>query len=148
MVIFDMAESFNMLRGKHVDTAVIGAFEVSEKGDVANWGFEYPPKHSGISMGGGFDTVVGPKRCIVAINHLDKYGKSKIVKKLRYPLTGASGYVDLVITDLAVMEVKGPKGKKDGLILKEIAPGWTAEEVQMITEAKLEVSPDLKEYEL
>jgi len=64
------------------------------------------------------------------------------------PLTGAPQYVDLIVTDLAVIEVKGPKGKKEGLVLKEIAPGWTAEEVQALTDAKLEIAPDLKVYEL
>ena len=148
MVTFDMGESFNMLRGKHVDVAVVGGFEVSEKGDFANWAFEYPVKHSGISIGGGFDIVVGPRRCIAAITHLDKDGKSKVVEKLHYPVTGAPQYIDLVITDLAVFEVKGPKGAKEGLVLKEIAPGWTVDELRVITEAHFEVSPDLKVYEL
>ena len=148
MVIFDMAESFNMLRGKHIDTSVVGAFEVSEKGDLANWAFEYPVNNPGISLGGGFDIVVGPKRCIAALTHIGKNGQSKIVKKLHYPLTGASGYVDLIITDLAVFEVKGPKGAKEGLVLKEIAPGWTPEELRVVTEARFEISPELKEYQL
>jgi len=148
MAIFDMGESFNMLRGKHIDTSVVGGFEVSERGDLANWAFEYPVKNPGISIGGGFDIVVGPKRCIVAITHLDKYGKSKIVKKLHYPLTGASGYVDLIITDLAVFEVRGPKGAKEGLVLLEVAPGWSPEELRLVTEGRFEVSPDLEEYHL
>lgn len=148
MVVFEMAEAFNMLRGKHVDASVVGGFEVSEKGDLANWAFEYPVKHSGISVGGGFDLVVGPKRCIAAITHLDRDGRSKVVKKLHYPLTGAPQHVDLVITDLAVFEVEGPKGAKKGLLLKEIAPGWTVEELKMLTEGEFRVADDLKEYHL
>ena len=148
MIFFDMGESFNMLRGKHIDAAVIGGFEVSEKGDFANWAFKYPVPHSGISIGGGFDLVVGPRRCIVALTHLDKDGNSKVVKKLRYPITGAPQHIDLVITDLAVMDVKGPKGKKEGLFLKEIAPGWTVDELRGVTDASFEVSPELKVYEL
>jgi 3-oxoacid CoA-transferase B subunit len=148
MVFFDMGDSFNMLRGKHLDASVVGGFEVSEKGDFANWAFKYPVPNSGISIGGGFDLVVGPKRCIVAITHLDRDGNSKVVKKLKYPLTGAPQYVDFVITDLAVIEIPGPKGKKEGMVLKEVAPGWTAAEVQTITDARFEVSPALKVYEL
>jgi 3-oxoacid CoA-transferase B subunit len=148
MVFFDMSESFNMLRGKHLDAAVVGGFEVSEKGDFANWALQYPVPHAGISLGGGFDLVVGPRRCIVAITHLDKYGNSKVVQKLKYPLTGAPQHVDLVITDLAVLDVVGPKGKKDGLVLKEIAPGWSPEELKAITDGCFTVSPDLKVYEL
>ncbi len=146
MVFFDMDEAFNMLRGGRLDAAVVGGFEVSEKGDFANWAFEYPVPNSGISIGGGFDLVVGPKRCIVAMTHLDKDGKSKVVQQLHYPLTGAPQHIDLVITDLAVLEVKGPKGKKEGLVLLEYAPGWTPAEVQALTEAHFEVSPDAKVY--
>ncbi len=148
MVFFDMCESFNMLRGKHIDAAVVGGFEVSDKGDFANWALKYPVPHSGISIGGGFDLVVGPRRCIVAITHLDKDGNSKVVQKLKYPLTGAPQHVDFIITDLAVLDVVGPKGKKDGLVLKEIAPGWSPEELKVITEGRFTVSPDLKVYEL
>ena len=148
MVSFDMGEAFNMLRGHHLDAGVIGGFEVSEKGDFANWALKTPVPHSGISIGGGFDLVVGPKRCIVAITHLDKQGRSKIVRELHYPLTGGRNMVDLVVTDLAVIEVVGPKGKKEGMVLKEYAPGWTVEEVQAVTEAHLTVAPDVKEIEL
>lgn len=148
MVMFDMNEAFNMLRGKHLAASVVGGFEVSEMGDFANWAFEYPVPNSGISIGGGFDLVVGPRRCIVAITHLDKNGKSKVVKKLSFPLTGAPQEVDLVITDLAVIEVKGPKGKKTGMKLLEVAPGWTPEEVQALTDATLEITDDVQTYTL
>ena len=148
MVFFDMGESFNMLRGGHLDAAVVGGFEVSEKGDFANWALKSPVPHSGISIGGGFDLVVGPKRCIVAIAHLDRDGSPKVVKELKYPLTGAPQHVDLVITDLAVLEVKGPKGRKEGLVLKEIAPGWTVEELRAVTGGSFELSSDLQVYSL
>jgi acyl CoA:acetate/3-ketoacid CoA transferase beta subunit len=104
--------------------------------------------HSGISIGGGFELVVGPKRCIAAITHLDRQGRSKIVPKLTYPLTGGRNMVDLVITDLAVIEVIGPKGNKEGMVLKEYAPGWTVEEIQAITEAPMKIHPDVKVIEL
>ena len=148
MAVFDMNEAFNMLRGHHLDAGVVGGFEVSEKGDFANWAFKTPVPHSGISIGGGFDLVVGPKRCIVAITHLDRQGQSKVVRELHYPLTGGRNMVDLVITDLAVIEVVGPKGNKEGMVLREYAPGWTVEEVQAVTEARLKVAPDVKPIEL
>ena len=148
MVVFEMNEAFGMLRNKRVGTAVIGGFEVSEKGDFANWAFKYPVSHSGISVGGGFELVVGPKRCIVAMTYLDKAGNSKIVKKLQYPLTGAPQHIDFVITDLAVFDIRGPKGAKEGLFLKELAHGWTVDELRVITEGRFEVAADFKEYTL
>jgi 3-oxoacid CoA-transferase B subunit len=148
MAFFEMSEAFHMLRSQRVATSVIGGFEVSEKGDFANWTFQYPVKHSGISVGGGFDLVVGPKRCIAAITYLDNKGNSKVVKKLHYPMTGAPQHIDFIISDLAVFEIRGPKGAKEGLFLKELAHGWTVEELRTITEAHFEVAPDLKEYEL
>ena len=146
MAMFDFNEAFNMLRSRHIDAGVLGGFQVSELGDFANWAYEYPVPPWGIGIGGSFDLVVGPKRCIIAITHLYRDGKSKIVKELTMPLTGAPQYVDLIVTDLAVIEVKGSKGKKEGLVLKEVAPGWTAEEVQALTDAKLEIAPNLKTY--
>lgn len=148
MVFFDMGEAFNMLRGKHLDAVVIGGFEVSQKGDLSSWTFKYPVAHSGISIGGGFDLVVGAKRLIVVVTHLDKDGKPKIVHKLQYPITGAKEHADLVITDLAVFDVEGPKGNKKGLVLREIAPGWNVDELRAVTEGEFEVSPELKVYEL
>jgi 3-oxoacid CoA-transferase len=148
MCVFDMNEAFNMMRGHHLDAGVVGGFQVSEKGDFANWAFKTPVPHSGISIGGGFDLVTGPKRCIVAITHLDHKGRSKVVRELTYPLTGGRNMVDLVITDLAVIEVIGPKGKKEGMVLKEYAPGWTVEEIQALTDARLMIAPDVKAIEL
>jgi acetate CoA/acetoacetate CoA-transferase beta subunit len=148
MAIFDFSEAFGMLRGHKIDTGVLGGFQVSEHGDFANWSFDYPPLNSGIGIGGSFELTIGPKRCIAAITHLDKYGNSKIVKELTMPLTGAPQQVDLIVTDLAVIEVKGKKGRKEGLVLKEVAPGWTADEVQILTDAKLERIKNVKIYEL
>jgi 3-oxoacid CoA-transferase B subunit len=122
MVFFDMGESFNMLRSKRLDAAVIGGFEVSERGDLANWGFEYLVPKSGFSLGGGFDLVVGPKRCIVAITHLDGKGHAEVVKQLKYPLTGAPQHVDLIITDLAVFDVVGPREVKKASCSKRSLP--------------------------
>ncbi|MFC1920340.1 CoA-transferase, partial [Chloroflexota bacterium] len=148
MAMFDFGEAFTMLRGKHVDAGVLGGFQVSEKGDFANWAFEYPVPNWGIGIGGAFELVIGPKRCIVTITHLDKYGNSKVVKELTMPLTGAPQQVDLIVTDLAVIEVKGEKGRKEGLLLKEVAPGWTIEEVTTLTGFEMEVAPDFQVYQL
>ena len=148
MAIFDFSEAFGMLRGHHIDAGVLGGFQVSEHGDFANWSFEYPPLNSGIGIGGSFELTIGPKRCIAALTHLDKYGNAKIVKELTMPLTGAPQQVDLIVTDLAVIEVKGQKGRKDGLLLREVAPGWTADEIQYLTEANLGIPPDIKTYAL
>ncbi len=148
MVVFDMNEAFHMLRGHHLDAGVVGGFQVSEKGDFANWTFKTPVLHSGISIGGGFELVVGPKRCIAAITHIDRQGRSKIVRELDYPLTGGRNMVDLVITDLAVFEIIGPKGNKEGMVLKEYAPGWTVEEIQHLTDAQIKIAPDVKVIEL
>jgi 3-oxoacid CoA-transferase B subunit len=148
MAMFDFNEAFNMLRGRHIDAGVLGGFQVSERGDFANWSFEYPVPNWGIGIGGAFELTIGPKKCIVAITHLDKYGNSKIVKKLTMPLTGAPQQVDLIVTDLAVMEVKGPKGKKEGLVLKEAAPGWTADEIKTVTGVEMEIAPGFQVYQL
>ncbi len=148
MAIFGFGDAFTMLRGGHVDAGVLGGFQVSEKGDFANWAFEYPVPNAGIGIGGAFELIVGPKRCIVAITHLDKYGKSKIVKELTMPLSGAPQQVDLIVTDLAVIEVKGEKGKKEGLVLKEVAPGWTIDEVKTLTGVPMDIAPDFQVYQL
>jgi acetate CoA/acetoacetate CoA-transferase beta subunit len=148
MAVFDFGEAFGMLRGHHIDTGVLGGFQVSEHGDFANWSLEFPPLNSGIGIGGSFELTIGPRRCIAAITHVDKSGNSKIVKELTLPLTGAPQQVDLIVTDLAVIEVKGEKGKKEGLVLREVAPGWTADEVRELTDADFEIAPDLKVYEL
>ncbi|MBI2847438.1 MAG: CoA transferase subunit B [Chloroflexi bacterium] len=139
MSFFDSAISFAMIRGGHVDITVLGAMQVSEKGDLANWMF---PERGIGNIGGAMDLAVGAKKVIVAMEHNDKNGKYKIAKRCTYPLT-AKECVNLIVTDLAVMEVT-PKG----LLLKEIAPGWTPQEVQTCTEPRLILSPELKEIEL
>ena len=139
MSFFHHADSFLMIRGGHIDIAMLGVIEVTEKGDLANWMF--PARGVG-NIGGGMDLAFNAKKVICLTEHTTKDGKTKIVKQTSVPLT-APECVDLIITDLAVIEVS-----KTGLILKEVAPGWTAEEIQKLTEPKLIISPTLKEIEL
>jgi 3-oxoacid CoA-transferase subunit B len=139
MCFFDSVASFDMIRGGHIDIVVLGAYQVSAKGDLANWG---RPGRPATGMGGGMDLAVGAKKVIVTMLHTTKSGKPRIVNNCTYPLT-ARRCVSLMVTDLAVIEVIG-----DGLVLKEIAPGWTVTEVQDCTEARLMPAPDLKEIEL
>ena len=120
--------------------SIMGALQVSGKGDLANWNAG-EGWFSG-TIGGGMDLAMGAKKVIITIEHTTKDEKPRIVNKCSYPLT-AEECVDSVITDLAVLEIT-PKG----IILKEIAPGWTAEEVQAFTEPRLIIAPDLKEIEL
>ncbi|MBE0480910.1 MAG: succinyl-CoA--3-ketoacid-CoA transferase [Dehalococcoidia bacterium] len=135
MAIFDVLTSFAMIRGGRM-TAILGGLQVSEKGDLANWNTGGP---QGGIIGGAMDLAFGAKRVIVTMAHTTKDGKSRILKDCTLPLT-SKGCVDLVVTDLAVMEVT-----PSGLLLKETAPGWTAADVQALTGAKLQVAPDLKE---
>jgi len=139
MSFFDHAMSFAMIRGGHVDISVLGAFQVSEKGDLANW--MIPERGIGV-IGGAMDLAFSCKKLIVAMEHTTPKGGIKIYKKCSYPLT-APEVVDLIITDLAVIEIT-----QNGLLLKEIAPGWTVEEVQAVTEPKLIVANDLTEITL
>ncbi|RLC70207.1 MAG: succinyl-CoA--3-ketoacid-CoA transferase [Chloroflexi bacterium] len=139
MAIFDMVTSFAMIRSGRLIT-ILGALQVSEKGDLANWNTGADPL--GGTIGGGMDLAVGAKRVIITMEHTTKDGKPKIVKECTAPLT-ARECVDLIVTDLAVIEVT-----PDGLVLKEVAPGWSVEEVQAVTEPKLIVAEDVKEMEL
>ncbi len=139
MCFFHHADSFTMIRGGHVDITVLGALQVSEKGDLANWMF--PGRGVG-NIGGGMDLAFNARNVIIAMEHVTKDGKPKIVKECTVALT-APECVDLIVTDIAVIEVKDKS-----LILKEIAPGWTVEEVQALTEARLRSAPDLKEIAL
>lgn len=139
MCFFDSAASFDMIRGGHIDIVVLGAYQVSEKGDLANWG---RPGRPATGMGGGMDLASGAKKVIVTMLHTTKTGEARIVKNCTYPLT-AKQCVSLIITDLAVIEVT-----KDGLVLKELAPGWTVRKVQSLTGARLTPASDLKEMEL
>ena len=116
MSFFDMDVSFDMIRSGRVDITVLGAFQVSEKGDLANWSL---PDDPSLTIGGSMDLAIGARRVIVAMEHLTREGEPRILKKCSYPLT-ARGCVDLICTDIAVIEVTGA-----GLVLKEAAPGWT-----------------------
>lgn len=137
-VFFDSAVSFGIVRGGHLDATVLGGLQVDEKGNLANW--RVPGKKT-VGMGGGMDLAVGAKKVIIAMEHTNK-GQPKIVKKCNVPLTGMN-CVDLIVTEMAVIQVTDK-----GLVLKEIAPGLTVEQVQEATEAKLAVSPDLKIIEV
>ena len=139
MSFFNSGEAFAMIRGGHVDVTVLGAFQVSERGDLANW---MVPERGVGNVGGAMDLAAGAKRTIVAMEHSDKNGNPKVVGECTYPLTGRE-CVSLIVTDIAVMEVTA-----QGLVLEEVAPGWTAEEVQVETGAHLMTSPELKEMEL
>ena len=139
MSIVDHAESFALIRGEWLDYTVLGGLQVSEKGDLSNW--LVPEKKVG-TIGGAMDLALGAKRVIVVMPHNTKDGGYKIVKECSYPLTGRR-CVNLVVTDIAVMEVT-----EEGIVLKEVAPGWTAEEVQELTEPKLTVAADLHDIEL
>ncbi|MHB8609426.1 MAG: 3-oxoacid CoA-transferase subunit B [Candidatus Acidiferrales bacterium] len=126
---FHQADAHLMTRGGHIDVAVLGGFQVSEKGDLANW--KIPGTKGSGGIGGAMDIAAGAKRLIVCMEHITREGAPKIVRQCTYPLTGLA-CVDTIVTDLAVIDVKA-----EGLMLREIAPGWTIEELQKLTGAPL-----------
>lgn len=137
---FDSAYSFALIRGGHIDITVLGALEVDKEGNLANW---MVPGKKVSGMGGAMDLVVGAKRVIIAMEHLNKTGKAKILERCSLPLT-ASKQVNRIITDMAVMDIDF----KEGLILKEIAPGITLEEIEKATDSKFIVAKNLKFMEV
>ncbi|MYL20634.1 3-oxoacid CoA-transferase subunit B [Halobacillus litoralis] len=130
----DSAESFAMIRGEHLDLAILGGMEVAENGDLANWMI---PGKMIKGMGGAMDIVHGSKKVVIIMDHVNKHGDPKILKECRLPLTG-KGVVDRIITERAVMDVT-----EEGLKLIEIAEGWTVDEIKASTEADLIVSDEL-----
>jgi len=126
---FHQADAHLMTRGGHLDVAVLGGFQVSEQGDLANW--KIPGAKGSGGIGGAMDIAAGAKNLIVCMEHVTKDGAPKIVKQCTYPLTGLA-CVDTIVTDLAVIDVK-----PEGLVLREVASGWTVEDVQKLTGAPL-----------
>ena len=141
-VYFDMCESFAMIRGGHIDVTVMGAFQVNEAGDFASWMNPARGLNSVGNIGGSMDLAAGARRLLIAMEHTTNDGRPKIVRELTYPAT-AKKKVNKIFTDLAVIEVV-----PEGLLLKEIYPGLSVEDLQSVTEPKLLVARDLKEIEL
>lgn len=133
---FDSAESFAMIRGGHIDLTILGSMQVDQTGSLANW---MVPGKLVKGMGGAMDLVSGAKRVVVAMQHMDRSGNTKVLSKCTLPLTGIN-CVNRIVTDLAVIDVT-----REGFLLKEVAPGVTPKDVADVTDAPLRIDSDLKE---
>lgn len=140
--IFDLSTSFSIIRGGHVDTTILGALEVDQEGNIANWAMPLAPGKYSPGMGGAMDLVGGARKVVATLQHNDKKGSSKVMRQCLLPLTG-KGVVDVIITDKAVFQKTA-----DGLVLKEVAPGLTVDDIRNCTDAEFLVADDVCEYRL
>ena len=137
MGIVHHADSFMMIRGGMIDVTVMGAYEVAENGDFANWRI---PTRKGGGIGGAMDLAAGAKRVFIAMEHTTREGEPRLLKRCNLPIT-APGVVKMLVTDLGLLDIT-----PDGFQLLEHAPGWNPEEIQELTGATINISPDLKEF--
>jgi 3-oxoacid CoA-transferase B subunit len=140
--LFDLATSFSIIRGGHVDTTILGALEVDQHGNIANWARPLAPGRFAPGMGGAMDLVGGARKVVVTLQHNDKQGNSKVLKICTLPLTGL-GRVDVIITEKAVFQVT-----PQGLLLQEIAEGYSPKDIRSCTEADFLVAPTCCAYRL